>query len=92
MKVEHKNGIDLTDFLHLLVKEGNGELSPKLWQSLCASQLGLKSAGAFQKRREQAAELGLIEQSGNTKSTTYRLAHGVVFNPDSGRYEKNGMV
>ena len=92
MKVEHKNGIDLTDFLHLLVKEGNGELSPKLWKSLCASQLGLKSAGAFQKRREQAAELGLIEQSGNTKSTTYRLAHGVVFNPDSGRYEKNGMV
>ena len=88
MKVEHKNGIDLTDFLHLLVKEGNGELSPAQWQSLCASQLGLKSEGAYRKRRELAAKLGLIECSGNTNRTTYRLVRGVVFNPGAGRYEK----
>jgi hypothetical protein len=59
---------------------------------LCVSQLGLKSAGAFEKRRMLATKQGLIDRTGSTRSTMYRLAAGVVFNPDSGRYEKKGMV
>jgi RecA-family ATPase len=90
IKVAHKGGVDLTDFLHILVREGNGSLSPADWKTLFEQISGLKSRNAFDSRRDAAVKEGLIVSTGQTNQTRYRLADGVQFNEQSQRYEKEG--
>lgn len=86
--IQHKAGTDITEFLHLLAKNGQGSLSPKDWKDLCVSELGLKNRKSFDSRKDEAIKQGLVTSSGNSRNLIYRFVDGVSFNEHANQYEK----
>lgn len=85
-RTETKGGINLTEFLHLLAKEGQGKLSPKNWKDLCTETLGFKNRKAFDARRDLAIQQGLITSEGSSRNLIYHFCDQVRFDSEINRY------
>jgi hypothetical protein len=88
MKPVEANGANIvTEILDVLANESGGEATPGDWFKACEATLVIKQQ-AFRTRKEKPEKLKLIESSGKTNKTLWKLATGVKRDNDRAEYRR----